>query len=173
MEDSLSTVFSIIVALIIMFIVPLMDAWELQDNIAYVVTYSAVTDFVNTVRNTGYISINNYSSFESVLLSTGNTYSITMEHKALNQSISDKMKSNTDGGMYNSVYLNTYTQAILKTLYAGRNYKMNKYDSFYVTVKNTNRTQASILNSLCAADGSNFKIGCTYGGTVWAVRDDN
>ena len=81
MEDSLSIVFSIFVALIIMFVVPLIDTWELQDNMAYVVTYAAVTDFVDTCRNVGYISLPSYLNLQQRLSSTGNTFAISMEHR--------------------------------------------------------------------------------------------
>ena len=81
MEDSLSIIFAIIVALIIMFIVPLMDTWELHDNLSYVITYAAVTDFVDTARNTGKITMNNYQTFLSTLNATGNTFDVSMEHR--------------------------------------------------------------------------------------------
>ena len=170
MGDSLSIIFAVIVALIIMFVVPLVDTWELQDNLSYVVTYAAVTDFVDTVRNTGYISMDNYQSLMSTLNSTGNTFAVSMEHRAFNSAVSADMIQNT--GKYMSAYLNTYTNNIMAQLNAGNVYKLDKYDYFYVTVKNTNRTQASIVNSIVADDSSNFKIGCAYGGVVWASRDE-
>ena len=159
MEDSLSIMFAMIVALVLMFFVPLVDTWELQDNLSYVVTYAAVTDFVDTVRNTGYISPDNYNAFLSNLAATGNTYDVTMEHRSFNEDI--------------DAYLNTYTNEIVFELDHGNNYKLDKYDYFYVTVKNTNRTQASIINSIATSeDVSNFKIGVSYGGVVWSVRDE-
>lgn len=159
MEDSLSIVFAMIVALILMFFVPLLDTWELQDNLSYVVTYAAVTDFVDTVRNTGYISPEGYDAFMTTILSTGNTFDVTMEHREFNEDI--------------DVYLNTYTNTILETLDAGDNYKLDKYDYFYVTVKNTNRTQATVINQFFSSNNnSNFKIGASYGGVVWSVRDE-
>lgn len=159
MEDSLSIVFAMIVALVLMFIVPLVDTWELQDNLSYVVTYAAVTDFVDTVRNTGYISPEVYGSFLTTLSATGNTYDVTMEHREFNEDI--------------DAYLNTYTNKIVAEIDAHKKYKLDKYDYFYVTVKNTNRTQASILSGFFASeDASNFKIGVSYGGVVWSARDD-
>ena len=171
MDDSLSIIFAVLVALVIMFIVPLMDTWELQDNLSYVVTYAAVTDFVDTVRNTGYISMDNYSNLVTTLNSTGNRFNITMEHRKINEQLSTKMAEENKNGKIYSVYLNTYTNEILNALEKGDVYKLNKFDYFYVTVKNTNMTQASIINNLVAHDNSNFKIGCAYGGCVWSVRE--
>ena len=171
MEDSLSIIFSVLVALVIMFIVPLMDTWELQDNLSYVVTYAAVTDFVDTCRNVGYVSLQSYLNFQQKLASTGNTYAVSMEHR------DQKQIPFTDAGGTTStrtVYLNSYTRQIEQQLYDGSGiYPLGKYDYFYVTVKNTNLTQASIINKLVANDSTNFKIGCAYGGCVWSTSSED
>ncbi len=166
MEDSLSIIFAIIVALIIMFIVPLMDTWELQDNLSYTITYSAVTDFVDTCRNVGYISLDSYLAFQQTLLSTGNTFAITMEHRDQKEVPFYDQGNNLIG--MKTAYYNTYTSQIEYELYNNHIYKLDKYDYFMVSVKNTNITQASIINNLVANDNTNFKIGCAYGGCVWS-----
>ncbi len=168
MEDSLSIIFAVIVSLLLMFLFPMIDTWEMQDNLSYVVVYSCVTDFVDTIRNTGYISQEAYDAFLSKLYATGNTFSVTLEHREFNEDI--------------NAYLNTYTNEILDTIQQGtldKNgelqhvYKLDKYDYFYVTVKNTNRTQATVLSDFLSSDaGDNFKIGVSYGGIVWSVRDE-
>ena len=172
MEDSLSIIFSMIVALVIMFIVPLMDTWELQDNLSYVVTYAAVTDFVDTCRNVGYISIDSYNNLSGILSSTGNSFDISIEHR------NQKTITTVEGGktVFRTVYLNSYTNEILDTIHSvdptthnNNVYKLGKYDYLYVSVKNTNLTQASIINKLVASDTSNFKIVCAYGGCVWST----
>ena len=81
MEDSLSIIFAVIVSLLLMFLFPLIDTWEMQDNLSYVVVYSSVVDFVDTVRNVGFISNETYNSFETKVNATGNSYDITLEHK--------------------------------------------------------------------------------------------
>ncbi len=150
-----------------MFIVPLMDTWELQDNLSYVITYAAVTDFVDTCRNVGYVSLESYLDFQSKLRSTGNTFDISLEHRN-QKTIPFTLPDNTVHTR--TVYLNSYTSQIEADLYnpdLGR-YYLEKYDYFYVTVKNTNVTQASVINKLVANDSTNFKIGCAYGGCVWS-----
>ena len=158
MEDSLSIIFAIIVSLLLMFLFPMIDTWEMQDNLSYTVAYSAVTDFVDTVRNTGFITEDAYNTFASKLEATGNTFSITMEHREFNEDL--------------NAYLNTYTNEILDAIEDGV-YKLDKYDYFYVTIKNTNRTQSTILSDfLSGGAADNFKIGVSYGGIVWSVRDE-
>lgn len=158
MEDSLSIIFAIIVSLLLMFLFPMIDTWEMQDNLSYTVAYAAVTDFVDTVRNTGFITEDAYNTFASKLEATGNTFSITMEHREFNEDL--------------NAYLNTYTNEILDAIEDGV-YKLDKYDYFYVTIKNTNRTQSTILSDfLSGGAADNFKIGVSYGGIVWSVRDE-
>ena len=171
MEDSLSIIFAIIVALIIMFIVPLMDTWELQDNLSYTITYAAVTDFVDTCRNVGYISLDSYMAFQQTLLSTGNTFAITMEHR--DQREIPILDDDNNIKMMKTAFYNTYTSQIEYELYNEPHiYRLGKYDYFFVSVKNTNTTQASIINNLVANDSTNFKIGCAYGGCVWSSSAD-
>ena len=165
MEDSLSIIFAMIVALLLMFLFPLIDTWELQDNLSYAVVYAATTDFVDTIRNVGYITEDAYNNYTSALATTGNTYEVTMEHRRFNNDL--------------KAYLYTYTNEILDEIYNDTDgdgkfsYKLDKFDYFYVTVKNTNRTQATILSDFFAgSSATNFKIGCSYGGVVWSVRDE-
>lgn len=174
MEDSLSIIFAIMLSLILMFIFPLIDSWNLQDNLSYCVAYAATVDFVDTARNVGYITEDIYDSFYSKLLATGNTYDISMEHRKYNEQV--------------NVYLNMYTNEILqdmakeetvtnpdgttKTQVKGI-HRLDFHDYFYVTVRNTNRTQATILSDFFTSSiGTNTKIVVVYGGIVWSARDE-
>lgn len=158
MEDSLAIVFAVIVAIFIMFLFPLMDTWELQDSLSYSTTYASVVDFVDTVRNTGKITPDVYDTFAGRLNSTGNSFNITMEHRKFIEDV---------GG-----YMNVYTNEILRELDNGNDYKLEKYDYFYVTVRNTNKTQATIVRELINAKREDsFKIGTAYGGIVWSISE--
>ncbi len=158
MEDSLAIVFAVIVAIFIMFVFPLLDTWELQDNLSYTTTYATVVDFVDTVRNTGKISPDVYHAFENRLGMTGNAFSITMEHRKFIEDV--------------NAYQNTYTNEILDVINSGNEYKLDKFDYFYVTVKNTNKTQATIIREFIYANNEeSFKIGTAYGGIVWAISE--
>ena len=52
MGDSLSIVFATIVASLLLFLFPMIDTWERQDDLSYMAAYSAVVDTVDAVRNT-------------------------------------------------------------------------------------------------------------------------
>ena len=81
MEDSLIVVFSMILAVILMFVFPIMDTWERQDDISYMSVYATVVEFVDSVRNLGYITPTMYTQFLQSINATGNRYEVTLEHR--------------------------------------------------------------------------------------------
>ena len=155
MEDSLITIFSIILAVILMFLFPIMDTWERQDDISYMKVYSSVVEFVDSARNVGYISLDMYTSFLKNISATGNRYDITLEHRSRIYEI--------------DAYKNTYTGAIEDALDNSddHRYYMKAGDFLYVSVKNTNKTQSTLLKEVVyATSQETFKIGVPYGGMV-------
>lgn len=163
MGDSLSLVFSMIVAILIMFLFPMMDSWERQDDLSYMAAYTATVDFVDGVRNTGVLTRTMLNTFTGKLAATGNSYDITLEHREY------KVVPSPGGGS-EIVYLNHYTneidQAIVPTSSSGE-YHFNKGDYFYVSVKNTNKTQATVMKeAIYGMPIDSFKIGVPYGGQI-------
>ena len=157
MEDSLITIFSIILAVLLMFIFPLMDTWDRQDDISYMSVYANVVEFVDSARNLGYITDDMYYSFLRSVYSTGNRYQITLEHRNFE----------LVPGFESGVYVNTYTNSIINKLNTTGRYDMEAGDYFYVSVKNTNKTQATqIQEVIYASTQETFKIGVPYGGMV-------
>lgn len=156
MEDSLIVIFSIILAVILMFLFPIMDTWERQDDISYMSAYSTVVEFVDSARNLGYVSTKMYYQFLQNLNATGNRYDITFEHRKRIYEING--------------YKNIYTN-VIETELEGKEddhiYPMEAGDYFYVSVKNTNKTQSTLLKEvLYASPQETFKIGVPYGGMV-------
>lgn len=157
MEDSLITIFSILLAVLLMFIFPIMDTWERQDDISYMSIYSNVVEFVDSARNLGYISYDMYETFLKSIYATGNRYEITIEHRNF------ELIPGFDSG----VYINTYTNSIIDQLEKNKRYNMSAGDYFYVSVKNTNKTQSTQMKEvLYASMQETFKIGVPYGGMV-------
>lgn len=162
MEDSLIVIFSIILAVILMFLFPIMDTWERQDDISYMSVYSSVVEFVDSARNLGYITTNMYDKFVQQVNATGNRYDITIEHRKRIYEI--------------DAYKNVYTTTIEEILYdnnakadptINNKYEMSAGDYLYVSVKNTNKTQSTLLKDvLYASPQETFKIGVPYGGMV-------
>ena len=62
MGDSLSVIFATIVAAIIMFLFPMLDTWERQDDLSYIAAYTSVVNTVDSVRNTGRLTSDMYNN---------------------------------------------------------------------------------------------------------------
>ena len=176
MDDSLAIIFATIVAILLMFIFPLMDTWERQDDLSYMLAYSIVVDFVDTVRNTGYMTESMITNFEEQLAATGNTYQIQYEHREI-------VYMPLGGNKYQTGYLyhfndeiedaikDDYAEYIAEnpgvTNYDPRYANFEKGDYFFISIKNTNKTQSTIVKEfLYASTMETFKIGVPYGGMV-------
>lgn len=161
MGDSLSIIFATIVAAIIMFLFPMLDTWERQDDLSYMAAYTAVVDTVDAVRNTGRLTEEMYNDLVSTLTATGNRFDVKMEHRQY------VMAPDGAGGT-EIVYLNHYTDEILQALETNHEYtEFNTYDYFYISVKNTNVTQSTVLKqNLYGSKMETFKIGVPYGGQI-------
>ena len=161
MGDSLSVIFATLVAAIIMFLFPMLDTWERQDDLSYMAAYTAVVDTVDAVRNTGRLTEDMYDDLVSTINATGNRFQIQLEHR---QYVVVPNGSNS----YEAVYLNHYTSEILDHLETSGDYtEFNRGDFFYISIKNTNKTQATVLKeSLYGAKMETFKIGVPYGGQI-------
>lgn len=161
MEDSLTIIFTFVIAVLLMFIFPLMDTWERQDDMSYMLAYSKVVDFVDSVRNTGYFTENMLGQLESDLSATGNIFEVQLEHRRL---IYAPEEYSGEIG-----YLYSFNEQIYEELENNpeHRYLLDKGDYFYVSVKNTNKTQSTLVKEFLYSSMMNsFKIGVPYGGMV-------
>ena len=162
MGDSLSIIFAVMVAVVIMFIFPTLDTWERQDDLSYMAVYSATTDFVDAIRNTGVLTPDMYNSFYKQLLGTTNTYKVTLEHREYLV-----VPKAGVAGATEIDYLYHYTSEIENVLNSGNNYTFDKGDYIYVSVKNTNKTQATMMKqTIYGRTLEAFSIGVPYGGQI-------
>jgi hypothetical protein len=167
MDDILGRVFAIILAVLLMFIFPLLDSWERQDDLSYMAAYSAVVEFVDSVRNTGFMTPDMVESLRYTLAATGNTYEIEMEKRHI---LYFPNGTPTSELIYKYEFTSQIEQDLSEKLAAeGPNgkYGFVKGDYFYVSVKNTNKTQSTVMKQfLYATDMPEFKIGIQYGGLI-------
>lgn len=82
MEENVQRVFSIMVAVLVFFILPMYIAFEKKDDTAYALAVRITSELVENVKNNGYISKKMYDEYVSKLGVTGNVYEISMEHKS-------------------------------------------------------------------------------------------
>ena len=82
MEDTLQRVFSILISVLILFILPLYITFEKIDDISYSLALKITSNFVDNVTAKGYLTEEMYNDFVSELAVTGNVYDVKMEHVA-------------------------------------------------------------------------------------------
>lgn len=187
MGNILSKILAIILGCLLLYVVPTYYTYIGQDDISKLVVKQAVVNFVDSVRNKGYISPAMYMEFESNLLASGNDYSIEMVHSKKrydpdcdrNGNSMNRPDCNHDGNFDVIVNYDEYvTQDILKVLFPDNNwpvddkrrlYMMSVGDFFYVKVQNINKTSATAVREFLT--GSNFGTApvlvVPYGGMVY------
>ncbi len=138
-----------------MFIFPMMAMSERNDDVAQLAVNTAITEFVNTARNTGKITEENYTKLISDLYATGNTYDVQIELKVIDANPSRKKgghTSSTGGDDSNkkigeSLYVSQYTSQIMDEV-EGKGYKLMKEgDILTVKASNTNNTISQMLKN--------------------------
>lgn len=147
MSDTLMTVIGIFLAVMLMFIFPLMEIGGKSDEISQTVVEVAVSDFVSKVSNQGKITSFDYDALVQKLSTTGNTYDIQIEAKLLD----DNSKRTTAAGSYTLLgetkYYSVYTNVILDEIRENDEYILKKDDYIVVTIENTNITFGSQLKN--------------------------
>ncbi|MBL0385852.1 hypothetical protein JJB07_04240 [Tumebacillus sp. ITR2] len=174
--NSISKVFALILAVLLLYFYPMSEGFERQDDISYMVALKAVTTFTDSVRNKGYISPQMYNDFFTELQTTGNTFDVKMEHqhKRYDPTIPDPSNPTQDKYVIN--YDEFYTQQIMDLMFPdnttgiddpSRRYEMQAGDYFKVTVVNTNKTAATLMRDFLNNGSSDTeKIVIPYGGMV-------
>lgn len=179
MSNAISKFAAVMLALILMYIYPAAEASQRQDDLSRIVVYNAVTQFVDAVRNKGYLTPVMYEEFLTGIHATGNEFDVQMEHlhKKYNPEYQDAANPNTFQNEFNISYEGTYTSDVLVRLYPGnhlpkddetRKYKLSAGDFFKVMIKNINRTPGTLMFDFLTGSlsGDASAIAFPYGGMV-------
>lgn len=179
MSNALSLMAAALVACLLLYLYPVSQSYEQQDQISYNIVYKSVTTFVDSVRSKGYISPAMYNDFMNELDKSGNLYEIEMQHdqKLYNPVYDNPSDASTFQNRYEVYYDSVYTEDILSVLYpenelpvsdSERKYLLKQYDSFSVTVTNSNTTKATLVRNLLnlSDSGNKVRIYLPYGGMV-------
>lgn len=176
MSDSLITIVAIFLGVILMFIFPLMSIADRNDDIAETTVQAAVTEFVDTAKSTGKITIGDYSKFISKIEATGNTYDVEIEVKILDENVGKKSAWTNGTVIGENIYYSVYTSQILnyiKDSSAGEGsgvYTMKEGDIISVSAKNKNKTLSQTVRGIfysMTGNGS-YQISAQASGLVTA-----
>ncbi len=175
MGESLSKIIALFLSVLLLFIFPILNMFENQDDTTKVFVLNETAKFVDSVRSLGYITPDMYRDFTRRLSATNNVYSIQMEHYRKKYDPVDNA-AGTDGSKFDINYGGTYTEGIMSELFPSTavqdpGYKLGKGDYFAVRVRNENKTLATkIQEMLYSTNMDNAKIIVNYGGMV---RDED
>lgn len=147
MGDSLITVVAIFLAAILMFIFPLMSLAERTDDISSLAVQTATTEFVDNVRMTGKMTLEDYDAYLSELASTGNSFDIEILIQELDENPGKKTTQAEATKIGENLYYNTYTTQVLDQLDRTGRITLKEGDIVTVTARNTNQTISQMLRN--------------------------
>ncbi|NEU28066.1 hypothetical protein G3M74_18585 [Paenibacillus polymyxa] len=179
MVQTISKLLGALLAVLLLYIVPVAQAAERQDDISGLNAYHSTVHFVDMVRTKGYITPTMYNDFMHDLELTGNTYEVNLEHmhKKYVPNYVDAAKPDSFLGNYEAVYDGYYNPQILPALFPDhsqpmseqtRRYTLMAGDYFAVRLHNMNRTPADLYKSwlLGGLDNGKPAVAASYGGMV-------
>lgn len=174
MGDTIITVVAIFLAAVLMFVFPLMSISERNDDIAQLAVQTATVEFVDDIRATGKITLDNYDKYIQTLSATGNSYDVEMSVKVLDENPGKKGAETSVTKIGENIYYSIYTSQIEEELGIGQqNPKsttklLKQGDYIYVDVKNTNTTIAQMLKNFFYSISGNdtYSIEASHSGVV-------
>ncbi|MCI8618005.1 MAG: hypothetical protein HFJ60_07215 [Clostridia bacterium] len=171
MDDILISIIGIVLAVILMFIFPLMTMADRTDDISQLTAKVLTNEFVDDIRKNGKIEKDKYNQFIQNLGSTGNIYNIEIEVKVLDENPSRRATQISDTDLGKKVYYSVFNSQIEDTLNKNKEYYLKEGDIVTVSVKNINQTIAQQLkNFFYSVIGEEvYVIAASHGGIVLAT----
>lgn len=170
MGDSFVTIIAIFLATMLMFVFPLMSVSEKSDNISQLTVQTATTDFVDKVRTTGELTLDDYDKYIQTITSTGNAFDVELMVQIMDENIGVKTTQAETTKIGENIYYNLYTSQLESVLKDNKKHKitLKEGDRVSVTVKNTNTTIAQTLRNFFyrIAGNDTYQIAVQYAGIV-------
>ncbi len=147
MGDSLITIVAIFLAAILMFIFPLMSLAEKTDDISSLAVQTATTEFVDDIRTTGKMTLEDYEKYLSDIASTGNSFDVEILIQQLDENPGKKTTQTEATKIGENLYYNMYTTQVEEELNTKGRITLKEGDFIEVTAKNTNQTISQMLRN--------------------------
>ena len=116
MGDSLITIIAIFLAAILMFVFPLMSLSERSDDISQLAVQTATTEYVDKIKTTGKMTLDDYDKFISTLTATGNSFEVEMLVQQLDENPGVKTTQAETTKIGENLYYNKYTSQVEEEL---------------------------------------------------------
>ena len=168
MGDSIITIVAIFLAAILMFIFPLVSLSERSDDIAQLSVQTTTAEFVDNIRATGKLTLDDYDKFLNTLTATGNSFDVDIQIQKLDENPGVKVTQGQKDKIGENIYYSVYTSQIMDELNANNEIKLKEGDIVSVTVKNTNKTISQLLRNFFYRVSGNdtYQISAQHGGIV-------
>ncbi len=166
--ETIVVIVTIFLAAILIGIFPMMSIAERNDDIAQLSVNTAISEFVDTVRKTGKITMDDYNSLVSTLYATGNTYDISMEVQVLDDNPSKKTTQSDETKIGENIYYSIYTTQIFDELQKNSEYPLKEGDIITVSAANTNNTISQMLKNFfySLSGNSSYSIVASQSGVI-------
>ena len=168
MGDSLITIIAIFLAAILMFVFPLMSLSERSDDISQLAVQTATTEYVDKIKTTGKMTLDDYDKFISTLTATGNSFEVEMLVQQLDENPGVKTTQAEATKIGENLYYNKYTSQVEEELNSKGRIILKEGDIVSVTVKNTNKTISQMLRNFfyMVSGNESYQISAQHGGIV-------
>ena len=168
MGDSMTTIIAIFLAAILMFVFPLMSMSERTDDVSQLSVQTTTTEFVDKVRTTGKLTLDDYEKYISNIIATGNSFDVSIEIQQLDENPGVKTTQTEMTKIGENLYYNIYTSQVEEQLSTKGKITLKEGDRIAVTVKNTNQTIAQTLKNFFYQLSGNdtYQIAAQHSGIV-------
>ncbi len=175
MVNALSKITAALLAVLLLFLFPALQAAQRQEDIRYLAAYRTLVQFTDAVRNKGIVTPKMYEDFIREIEITGGGYEVELEHrhKTYHPEYGDPADPTSFLNDFSVVYDAFYTSDILQAMFPtgtgniGDNYVLQEGDFFAVTVVDLSRSPLDILSEfLYNGAGKEKPSLLTYGGMV-------
>ena len=168
MGDSFTTIIAIFLAAILMFVFPLMSMSERTDDVSQLSVQTSTTEFVDKVRTTGKLTLDDDEKYLSSIVSTGNSFDVQIEIQQLDENPGVKTTQAEMTKIGENLYYNIYTSQIEDKLNTSGKITLKEGDRIAVTVNNTNKTISQTLKNFFyqLAGDDTYQIAAKHAGIV-------
>ena len=172
MGDSLITIIAIFLAAILMFVFPLMSLSERTDDISQLAVQTATTEFVDNIKMTGKLTLDDYEKYLSTIVATKNTFQTDILIQQLDENPGMKTTQAETTKIGENIYYNKYTSQVEADLSSKGRILLKEGDIVSVTVRNTNQTIAQLLRNFfyMVSGDDTYQIEAQHSGVVSVNR---
>ena len=173
MSDTFITVVGIMLAVILLFVTPVIVTSQRVDDMSQLDVETLTSNFVDEIRVAGKLTLEKYNQFIEKLTSTGNIYDVDIEIKIWDENPGKKSLQTTTTKIGENIYYSLYTTQIIDRLNTEKEFNLRNGDIISVTVRNTNKTIGQKLKDLTfkIVGNNNYTINTTKSGLVFANGD--